>query len=272
MTSVAWPEAVRLEVLPVEGIVERVVAALPRDLHLTVTCSPRLGVDRTVSVAEDLVSAGYRVTPHLAASMVADRLHVERIARRLDAARVTDVFVVGGDAKEPAGDYRSAAALLDHLTSTPTPPSEIGIAGYPDGHPLICDDDLYKALVDKARFATYLVTQMCFDTAAINRWVTTIGQLGVDVPVHLGVPGPVQRKKLVEISARIGVGGSVRFMTKNRRAMTQLLLRRRYCPERLVTEASRLEPLAKRIGGLHVFTFNQLTEAEVWLRARGGTQ
>lgn len=47
---------------------------------------------------------------------------------------------------------------------------EVGVTGYPEGHPFISGDLLRQALIDKERHATYIATQMCFDPAAIFAW------------------------------------------------------------------------------------------------------
>ena len=63
----------RYEVLPTATIEEKVVAAVPTDVTLTITASPSMGLERTVEVAEHLAAQGYDVVPHLAARMVSGR-------------------------------------------------------------------------------------------------------------------------------------------------------------------------------------------------------
>src|SRR5450756_1337730 len=70
--------APRYEVIPVNGIEEK-VAALPPGATVTVTASPRHGIERTIDVSACLAGRGYRVVPHLAARMIADRGQLERI-------------------------------------------------------------------------------------------------------------------------------------------------------------------------------------------------
>ena len=107
-------EAPRYEVIPVNGIEEK-VAALPLGATVTVTASPRHGIERTIDVSARLAGRGYRVVPHLAARMIADRGQLERIVADLEAAGIHEAFVVGGDASPPAGGYADAGDLLDEL-------------------------------------------------------------------------------------------------------------------------------------------------------------
>ena len=59
----------RYEVIPVQGI-EQKVAALPYGATVTVTASPKLGIDRTFDVSMALAARGFTVVPHFAARMV----------------------------------------------------------------------------------------------------------------------------------------------------------------------------------------------------------
>src|SRR3712207_7862745 len=42
---------------------------------------------------------------------------------------------------------------------------EVGISGYPESHPLISDETTIQAMYDKVPYATYIVSQICFDPA-----------------------------------------------------------------------------------------------------------
>ena len=109
-------EQARYEVLPTPTIEEKLLAAVPRDVTVTVTASPTKGLEETLALAERLPAEGYDVVPHVAARMVAGRIELEEIVARLRGAGVTSVFVPGGDAA-PAGEYADALALLEDLTA-----------------------------------------------------------------------------------------------------------------------------------------------------------
>lgn len=55
---------------------------------------------------------------------------------------------------------------------------QIGVAGYPEGHPFIDDHQLLNALREKEPFASYMVTQMCFDAKTIVHWIADMRQQG----------------------------------------------------------------------------------------------
>jgi methylenetetrahydrofolate reductase (NADPH) len=256
--------APRFEVLPL-GKSEQEAAALPGPVRLTVTCSPKLGPDRSVEVAGRLRELGHAVTVHVAARMVRDRSHVDEFLAAMATAGVNDVFVIGGDADPPVGGYESAAELLPVIADHGQRPRTIGIAGYPEGHPKIDDVTLDRALAEKSRLADYVTTQLCFDPEALRGWIIGRREQGMSLPVIIGMPGKVMAARLLEMSARIGVGPSVAFLRKQRGLRNLFGLFRRSESDRLY---EALEPLVGDpelgIAGLHFFTFNQLIATYEW--------
>jgi methylenetetrahydrofolate reductase (NADPH) len=267
-------EVPRYEVIPVRGIEDK-VAALPAGARVTVTASPGHGQARTIEVAESLAASSYEVIPHLAARMVSGRAELAEWAERLEAAGVHEAFVVGGDATPPAGPYQDAGDLLDELAGVAHPFMRIGIGGYPEGHPLIADDKLLEALHRKQQYADQIVTQLCFDADALVDWVRAIRADGIDLPVVVGLPGVVERRKLAEISLKSGVGASLRYLRKHGRQLAALSRSRRYDPTSLVRSISeRLEQDGARDGlgirGTHLFTFNQVEPTFAWVGSLTG--
>jgi methylenetetrahydrofolate reductase (NADPH) len=247
----------RFEVLPFAGI-EAEAARLPQPIRLAVTCSPMHGPDRGVEVATRLCGSGHSVTVHVAARLVRDRAHLDALLAGMADACVDDLFLIGGDAERPLGEYSSAVDLLPVIAEHSRRPATIGIAGYPEGHPRVADDELEDALREKSRLADYVVTQMCFEPDALHRWVERHGEL----PVFIGMPGKVGRRKLLRMSARIGVGPSVDFLRKQRGL--RRLLSRRSTVDRLYAELGRLE-----VAGFQFFTFNELVDTCEWWEKKG---
>jgi methylenetetrahydrofolate reductase (NADPH) len=259
-------EAPRYEVIPVKGIEDK-AAVLPRGAIITVTASPRHGMDRTVDVSSRLAGRGYRVVPHLAARMIADRGQLERLVAHLDAAGIHEAFVVGGDASPPAGIYADAGDLLEDIAGLTHPLARIGVGTYPEGHPLISADGLLDALRRKQRYADYMVTQICFEVDALERWIRAMRAAGIGLPVVVGLPGVVDRRRLAEISLRTGVGASLRYLVRHGRQVATLAGSRRYDPTRLAREiAGRAVATDLGISGAHLFTFNEVEATASWVR------
>jgi methylenetetrahydrofolate reductase (NADPH) len=196
---------------------------------------------------------------------VAGRKHLEEIVRWLDEHRLREIHVIGGDSREPVGPYASAFQLLDAMSHLEHGIEEVGIGGYPEGHPLIDDQELDRALMDKQSFASYIVTQLCFDADVILGWISYIRHRGIRLPVYVGLPGAVERKKLLKVSLKVGVGDSVRFLKKQAGLVGMLLKPGGYSPDELV---GALAPYAGDkhydIAGLHLYTFNQVESTEQW--------
>ena len=256
----------RYEVIPLAGVEEQVLSHLPRDVTLTVTASPTRGLEPTLGLVETLVRHGYAVVPHLSARLVADTAQLREIVARLREAAVRDVFVVAGDAAEPHGSFHGAVDLLDALEELGRPFAEVGITGYPESHPLIDDETTIAAMFEKARHATYIVSQVCFDPVITARWIEDVWERGTRLPIYVGVPGAVSRTKLLRVSARIGVGDSLRFLRKNG-GFTSRFLHGGFDPDALVDGLGSVLD-GDKVAGFHVFTFNDVDDTERWRRQR----
>ncbi len=254
----------RYEVLPTGSTEEKVLAHVPRDVVVTVTASPGKGLEATLDLSERLTGHGYTVVPHLAARMVTGRSELAEICARLTGKGITRVFVPGGDA-EPAGDYPDALALLEDLADLGRPFTQVGITGYPESHPTIHDDLTVQSMWDKRRYATHVVSNLTFDPAVIRDWVHRMRRRGIAMPLLLGIPGPVDRAKLLAMATKIGVGESTRFLAKHKGTFARLAAPGGFTGERFLEKCAPTlgEPDAL-VEGLHVFTFNQVAETEAW--------
>lgn len=263
--------ATRFELVPIKSF-DAAMAELPAGAATSVTCSPVKGLDATLDVTARLLDAGHDAVPHIAARLVEDRRHVARLASWIRMHRLREVFVVAGDGPVPAGPYADGASLLRDLFEYDTGLARIGVPAYPDGHPMIREAVLRSALHDKqgliaaAGLAGSATTQMCFEPERIRRWLLAERAAGFALPVELGVPGVVDRRKLMSMGVRLGVGSSLRFLRKQRTTMTAMLAPGGYDPTDLVT-ALATDASALRINGMHSFTFNSVAKTEAWRRS-----
>jgi methylenetetrahydrofolate reductase (NADPH) len=255
----------RFEVLPLDGIEDQVVAHLGTDVKVTVTASPRRGLDATLAVSERLARAGYPVVPHLSARLVRDRSHLEDVLERLLAAGVRELFVPAGDAPEP-GEFHGAAELLAAMGPLRDRFDEIGITGYPETHHLISDEETIQAMFAKAPMATCIISQICFDPDVIAGWIAEVRRRGTALPIWIGLPGIVEYAKLVRVSMKIGLGESARFLRLHRSWMSRLMTRQ-FKPDPLLRGlAGTLADPRANVGGFHIYTFNEVERTERWRR------
>ena len=253
-----------MEVIPFPDIEKRFEILKPNS-HLAVTCSPTKGIDETLQLCEKLVDRGFEVTPHIAAKCVEDSAHLESIVKKMEALNISSIFVPGGDRPEPLGKFNDSYQLLNSLRKLNHSIKSIGIAAHPEGHPDIDEKVLMADLIRKQDLATYVVTQMCFDATILGDWLLKIKDLGVDLPVWAGLPGVIERGRLLRTSLRIGVGDSLRFLRKKSQVASELMKSSTYHPDDLVTNIAEYQNInSTNLAGYHIFCFNQIETTEKW--------
>ncbi len=260
-------QAPRYEVLPTEDAEELVVGHVPHEVTITITASPRRGIEATIALAERLAAQGYEGVPHISARLIRDQAHLSEVLDRVAALGRGEVFVVAGDAKEPAGDFPDSVSLLEAIKAEPHGLRDIGITGYPERHSFIEDDLTIQAMWDKRRIATYIVSNLCFDPRIVKKWVARVRRRGVQLPIHIGLAGVAEPAKLLRVSTRIGLADSARFLRGHSNWFMRMVQPGGYDPERFAT--ALLPDLAapeRKVAGLHFFTFNEIEATELWRR------
>jgi len=264
--------ASRYEIVPMRGALEQ-ARHLPAGSVVTVTCSPKKGVAATVELAEQINALGHTTVPHLAARRFVSHEHLEQVVARLTRAGINDFFVVGGDdvpdSDTVPGPFPRGVDLINALAEIKPDIRSVGIPCYPEGHAAIAADALDQALDEKYFFAGHMVTQMCFNPEAIRTWLERIRGRGIDLPVYIGIPGVIQRHKLLGIALRIGLGDSTRFLKKSGNVIGQLASAATYKPDALVDGvAELLEDPTLNVVGFHINSFNQIEKTEAWRQQR----
>ena len=253
-----------MEIFPTPTI-EAKLDVLEPGSYVAVTCSPSKGVDETLDMSERLAKRGFKVVPHIAARMVKDEAHLREILKHLDELPIISIFVPGGDAEQPAGEYACALDLLRAIAEFDHKFTEIGVAAHPEGHPSVDNRVLLEQLLKKQEFSNYLVTQMCFDARIIGDWLRDMRNAGIMLPAWIGLPGASDRSTLMKTSMRIGVGDSLRYLKHNRRIAMRLMKSKSYRPDDLLWDlAPYLADPFYNIAGHHIYCFNQVARTEDW--------
>jgi methylenetetrahydrofolate reductase (NADPH) len=183
-------------------------------------------------------------------------------SRRVWPHRVDYLFVVAADLCQAVGRFTdSGATLSDPFAST-------GVGGYPEGHASLNQTLIDEALARKGSHATYVVSQMCFGSSATSTWAHQIGERGVTLPVHVGLPGAVTRHKLARIFATVGLGPYTRYLMKQNSLLLRFFLPGGYGPDRLISALGpHLADGDSNLAGFHFFTFNEVARTEAWRQA-----
>ncbi len=226
----------------------------------------------TVAVARSVHEAGMRPVPHLAARAVPDRAALRRMLADLAAAGVADLLVLAGSVDTPVGEFHEAAQVLDSGLLEDTGIVRVGIVGHPEGHPDVPDDELYRALLAKCRIARtrgldlHLVTQFAFDATPILAWERGIRARGVDVPVHVGLPGLTTPTRLLRFGLRCGVGASLKVLRQQTGGVLKLATSPVHHPDATLVGLARAvaaDP-ASLLRAVHFFPFGALAATAAW--------
>jgi methylenetetrahydrofolate reductase (NADPH) len=252
------------EIMPLKGIEAR-MASIPPGSDVAIMCSPSKGIAATLDLAGHLRDRGFTPIPHIAARMIVDEVELREILGRLDELEIRRVFVIAGDAERPAGRFDSSLDLLELMAAIDHGIEIVGIGAYPEGHPLLGEETLLSFLQNKQPFAAYMTTQICFDPEIIVRWLHRVRAEGIDLPVHIGVRGVVDRTKLLRIALKIGVGQSARFLKSNLGLVGRMIAPGGYSPDELLLAlAPYFDTQRLGIEGVHFYTFNQIESTEEW--------
>jgi methylenetetrahydrofolate reductase (NADPH) len=182
---------------------------------------PRRDPAEQVAAAVRLNAARLEPVPHVAVRNFANRAALDSfLARLAGEAGVKRVLVISGDRDQPAGTLHSAIEAIDSGVLQRHGICEIGIAGYPDGHPRLSQDDLDRALTDKIAIAAQIgvsvniVTQFCFEAKPIVAWIARLRDFGIENPVRIGLAGPTNIAALLRYARRCGVTASMQGLAR----------------------------------------------------------
>lgn len=256
---------------PSANDVAALAGILPAGTSVYVSAVPTQRGAEAIEHAARLRRAGFEPVPHIAVRAFASGADVDRFLARLTAeAGVRQVLVIAGDRDLPAGSLHRALDVIDSGLLQRHGIREIGIAGYPEGHPRIPGHELDRALADKIATAeatglrVHVVTQFCFDADAIIGWIRRLRDFGYDVPVQIGLAGPTSLPTLMRYAARCGVSASVQGLARHAGLMRQLFAMS--APDDLVRA---LAAEREQLGDVrpHFFSFGGLVRTARWASA-----
>jgi len=106
---------------------------------------------------------------------------------------------------------------------------------------------------------------MCFDADVLGNWLIDLTRRGITLPVWIGLPGAIERSRLMKTSLRIGVGDSLRFLRKRSGIAAELMKSSIYKPDELVMQIASYQAMPEtNVAGYHLFCFNQVESTENW--------
>jgi methylenetetrahydrofolate reductase (NADPH) len=253
-----------------------IAALLPAGTPVYVNHLPRHRLADSLASIAALRAAGLEPVPHIAARRIAGRAELESFLR---AASVRKALVLGGDEPQALGPYADGAALIRTGLLEDCGLRELGLPGYPEGHPRIAQMALEQAFGEKLALAAghglgaYVVTQFCFAPARILEYCASLARSAPGVPVYVGLAGPASPAALLRYARRCGVSASLRALQAQGLNAVRLVTR--------TDPAEQLAALARYCGahasgcnvvGVHVFSFGGVTAAAGWMNRMIGAR
>jgi len=249
-----------------------IAALLPAGTPVYVNHLPRHKLLDTLPTLVAVREAGLEPVPHIAARRIKDRAELQTfLTRAVGDAGVRKALILGGDEPEAIGAYADGASLIREGLLAASGLREIGLPGYPEGHPRIPSAALEKAFAKKRSLAaaqglgTYVVTQFSFAPARIIEYCAGMARSAPGVPIYVGLAGPTNPVALLRFAQRCGVSASLRALrTQGMDAV------------RLVTHTDPADQLAAlahyctvhadcNVVGVHLFTFGGVTSSATWM-------
>lgn len=246
----------------------------PRGTRVNVTYLGSETADERLAAARAVTEQHLVPVPHLSARRLASEAElITFLAGHQAQGTQESMLVIGGDPRDPHGPYSEAAQIIESGLLAEHGVREVGVGGYPDGHPGVPDRALWDALVrkthalaDQGLDATVL-TQFSFDTAAVLGWARRVRDAGIDAPIRVGVPGPAGIKRLLGFAKRCGVSSSATLARKYGFSIGNLL--GTAGPDAFIDElASGIQPGVHGDVRIHFFTFGGLDATASWLQRR----
>jgi methylenetetrahydrofolate reductase (NADPH) len=244
------------------------LAPLERGARIYLSAVPGRPTDEAIAAAVQMRDAGLQPVPHIAVRNFASVEALDDFLARLNGeAAVDTVLVIAGDRSE-CGPFRSALDAIDSGLLPRRGVRTIGIAGYPDGHPRIGDDELRRALSEKIAAAeavglnVEIVTQFCFDARCILDFIARLRTFGLDHCLRIGLAGPTSLTSLMRYASRCGVRASAQALTQRSGLMRQMFTTA--APDDLILALADAAPSAVVP---HFFSFGGIAATARWARA-----
>lgn len=252
---------------------QEAASVIPQGTKINVTFLGNEDLDMRIAASKAVRDLGFVPVPHISARRIQSEGKLEEFLGRLQEVGASDhVFSVGGDPAEPEGPYPDSLSIIQSGLLQKYGVREVSIAGYPEGHPDISSDVLWRHLEDKSAalkeqgLDAVILTQFAFDTDPVLAWIKDVRARGIDTQIRIGTPGPAGIKRLLGFARRFGVGANAMIVKKYGFSLTNLL--GTAGPDQFVSDLSQLLAQDPDTGSvkLHFYTFGGLLATSDWAR------
>ena len=220
-----------------------------------------------VDAARTIARAGLIPVPHVSARRLPSRAALAAYLEALGSDGTgTRLFVIGGDPSVPAGPFVDAADVLASDELAHADPRSVSIGGHPEGHPVIATTELWAALAHKARLIRQsgrdgeIISQLTLDAPAALAWIAEARERGLDLPIRIGVPGPMAAGPLLRYAEQVRALRTAAHL--DRRDGTAIVTADDFLAEFRAGLDARIHGEV----GLHVFALSDPRDVVRWMR------
>ena len=250
-----------------------IAALLPSTTCIYVPSLPGLPLARTLEAVAAIRDVGLDPVPHVSARRIINGDEFKEFLRKATSKYgVHRVLLLGGDEPRPKGPFADSLQILESGLLRDSGIREIGVAGYPEGHPRIPLNALESALARKRELAAaqglglYMATQFCFSPQRIVDFCARLARSAPDVSVYVGLVGPADPIALARYAQRCGVSVSLRALRTLGTGIAQLLSHAD--PREQLTALARysLSREPSNVVGTHLYSFGGAVRTAAWMR------
>ena len=263
-----------LELMPREmHRAAQIAALLPKDTCIYVPSLPGLPLARTLEAVATIRAAGLDPVPHVSARRILNKDDFRSFLKEaVSKYGVHRVLLLGGDEPRPKGPFADSLQILESGLLVDSGIREIGVAGYPEGHPRIPATDLSAAFKTKQKLTAeqglgmYVVTQFCFAPSRVVEYCAQLARSAPEVSIYVGVAGPTDPVALARYAQRCGVSASLRALRNLGSGIAQLVTHSDP-HEQLVTLARySMQREPSNVVGVHIYSFGGAMRTASWIR------
>lgn len=249
-----------------------VAALLPAGTRVYVNHPPRHALEQSHAALRAVREAGLEPVAHIAARRLASRCELKTFLKRAsDEMGLSKVMLIGGDEPQPLGPYASGAEVLREGLLDAHAIREVGLPGYPEGHPAIPTAILNLALKEKLAIlaaqglSAYVVTQFSFAPARVVEYCAEIARTIPTIPVYVGLAGPADARTLLRYAQRCGISASLRALRAQGMGAVRLFTHTDPHDQLAYVARHCMGRRSSNIVGAHLFSFSGVRKTAAWI-------
>ncbi|HEU4352451.1 MAG TPA: methylenetetrahydrofolate reductase [Burkholderiales bacterium] len=250
-----------------------VAALLPTNTCVYIPSLPGLPLARTLEAIAAMRAAGLDPVPHVSARRILNEEEFRAFLKEAVARYgVHRVLLIGGDEPKPKGPFVDSLQVLESGLLADSGIREIGVAGYPEGHPRISAGSLQESFNRKRKLTReqglgmYVVTQFSFAPHRVVEYCASLARSASDVSIYAGIAGPTDPVALARYAQRCGVSVSLRALRTLGAGIARLVTNSDPRQQLITLARYSLQREPSNLVGVHIYSFGGAVRTAAWMR------